>query len=88
LVTDGQFMKWFTFCSFRFLHLNGCKFNCFEILSPCALPVYSGYVDIGVNIVQKKVIETREQLRRIAQRLGIVLKSSERDMQVSLQASY
>jgi hypothetical protein len=50
--------------------------------------VYSGYVDIGVNIVQKKVIETREQLRRIAQRLGIVLKSSERDMQVSLQASY
>jgi hypothetical protein len=41
--------------------------------------VYSGYVDIGVNIVQKKVIETREQLRRIAQRLGIVLKSSERD---------
>jgi hypothetical protein len=70
------------------IHLNGCKFNCFEILSTCALPVYSGYVDIGVNIVQKKVIETREQLRRIAQRLGIVLKSSERDMQVSLQASY
>jgi hypothetical protein len=45
--------------------------------------VYSVYVDIGVNIVQKKVIEIREQLRRIAQRLGIVLKSCERDMQVS-----
>lgn len=65
------------------MHLNGCKFTCFEILSPCALHVYSVYVDIGVNIVQKKVIEIREQLRRIAQRLGIVLKSCERDMQVS-----
>ncbi|KAG7012463.1 putative pre-mRNA-splicing factor ATP-dependent RNA helicase DEAH9, partial [Cucurbita argyrosperma subsp. argyrosperma] len=29
--------------------------------------------------MQKKVMEVREQLRRIAQRLGIVLKSCERD---------
>lgn len=33
-------------------------------------------------LLQKKVIEIREQLRRIAQRLGIVLKSCERDMEV------
>ncbi|KDO77782.1 hypothetical protein CISIN_1g005436mg [Citrus sinensis] len=32
----------------------------------------------------KKVIEIREQLRRIAQRIGIVMKSCESDMQVSL----
>uniref|UniRef100_A0A5B7BFG4 RNA helicase n=1 Tax=Davidia involucrata TaxID=16924 RepID=A0A5B7BFG4_DAVIN len=34
----------------------------------------------------KKVIEIREQLRRIAQRLGIVLKSCESDMQVVRKA--
>lgn len=37
-----------------------------------------------VIIVQKKVIEIREQLRRTARRLGIDLKSCERDTVVSL----
>ncbi|KAG2687765.1 hypothetical protein I3760_09G066000 [Carya illinoinensis] len=40
----------------------------------------------AVLSVQKKVVEIREQLRRIAQRLGIVLKSCERDMQVVRKA--
>lgn len=34
-------------------------------------------------ILQKKVMEIREQLKRIALRLGIVLKSCERDTQVN-----
>ena len=46
------------------------------------------YVDIGLNAVQKKVIEIRGQLRRIAQRLGIVLKSCEGDMKVTFQEIY
>ncbi|XP_062161565.1 probable pre-mRNA-splicing factor ATP-dependent RNA helicase DEAH9 isoform X2 [Alnus glutinosa] len=61
------------------------------------LNVYKGFLQSGkssqwchknyVNYqAMKKVIETREQLRRIAQRLGIVLKSSERDMQVVRKA--
>lgn len=35
-------------------------------------------------VVQKKVIEIREQLKRTAQRLGIVLKSCETDMLVNI----
>ncbi|RVW29662.1 putative pre-mRNA-splicing factor ATP-dependent RNA helicase DEAH9 [Vitis vinifera] len=57
------------------------------------LSVYKGFIQSGkssqwcyknfINYhAMKKVIEIREQLRRIAQRLGIVLKSCERDMEV------
>ncbi|KAF8391281.1 hypothetical protein HHK36_023583 [Tetracentron sinense] len=61
------------------------------------LNVYKGFLQSGkssqwchknfVNYhAMKKVIEIREQLRRIAQRLGVVLKSCERDMQVLRKA--
>ncbi|KAG6641342.1 probable pre-mRNA-splicing factor ATP-dependent RNA helicase DEAH9 isoform X2 [Carya illinoinensis] len=61
------------------------------------LNVYKGFLQSGkssqwchknhVNYhAVKKVVEIREQLRRIAQRLGIVLKSCERDMQVVRKA--
>lgn len=39
-------------------------------------------INLALIILQKKVMEIREQLKRIALRLGIVLKSCERDMQV------
>ncbi|KAJ0082835.1 hypothetical protein Patl1_10588 [Pistacia atlantica] len=59
------------------------------------LNVYKGFLQSGkssrwchknfVNYqAMKKVIEIREQLRRIAQRIGIVLKSCESGMQVSI----
>lgn len=38
--------------------------------------------DMIAYIAQKKVLEVREQLRRIAQRIGLVLKSCESDIQV------
>ncbi|ESR62699.1 hypothetical protein CICLE_v10014624mg [Citrus x clementina] len=58
------------------------------------LNVYKGFLQSGksshwchknfINYhAMKKVIEIREQLRRIAQRIGIVMKSCESDMQVS-----
>ncbi|XP_041024120.1 probable pre-mRNA-splicing factor ATP-dependent RNA helicase DEAH9 isoform X4 [Juglans microcarpa x Juglans regia] len=61
------------------------------------LNVYKGFLQSGkssqwchknhVNYhAMKKVVEIREQLRRIAQRLGIVLKSCARDMQVVRKA--
>ncbi|XP_034697917.1 probable pre-mRNA-splicing factor ATP-dependent RNA helicase DEAH9 isoform X1 [Vitis riparia] len=61
------------------------------------LSVYKGFIQSGkssqwcyknfINYhAMKKVIEIREQLRRIAQRLGIVLKSCERDMEVVRKA--
>ncbi|KAF5474490.1 hypothetical protein F2P56_006384 [Juglans regia] len=61
------------------------------------LNVYKGFLQSGkssqwchknhVNYhAMKKVVEIREQLRRIAQRLGIVVKSCERDMQVVRKA--
>ncbi|GAV78777.1 Helicase_C domain-containing protein/HA2 domain-containing protein/OB_NTP_bind domain-containing protein [Cephalotus follicularis] len=61
------------------------------------LNVYKGFLQSGksskwcyTNCVNyhamKKAIEVRGQLRRIAQRLGIVLKSCERDMQVVRKA--
>lgn len=40
------------------------------------------YVDLDLFHAQRKVVEIREQLKRIAQRVGIVLKSCESDMQV------
>ncbi|XP_059437656.1 probable pre-mRNA-splicing factor ATP-dependent RNA helicase DEAH9 isoform X1 [Corylus avellana] len=61
------------------------------------LNVYKGFLQSGKSSqwchknylnyqAMKKVIEIREQLRRITQRLGIVLKSCERDMQVVRKA--
>ncbi|XP_052183025.1 probable pre-mRNA-splicing factor ATP-dependent RNA helicase DEAH9 [Diospyros lotus] len=61
------------------------------------LNVYRGFLQSGksskwcnrnfVNYqAMKKVVEIREQLRRIAQRIGIVLKSCESDMQVLRKA--
>ncbi|KAJ0017416.1 hypothetical protein Pint_10466 [Pistacia integerrima] len=61
------------------------------------LNVYKGFLQSGkssrwchknfVNYqAMKKVIEIREQLRRIAQRIGIVLKSCESDMQIVRKA--
>lgn len=61
------------------------------------LNVYKGFLQSGKSShwchknslnyqAMKKVIEIREQLRRIAQRLGIVLKSCEGDMQVVRKA--
>ncbi|KAJ8437404.1 hypothetical protein Cgig2_008757 [Carnegiea gigantea] len=62
------------------------------------LNVYKGFLQSGksskwchknfVNYhAMKKVLETREQLKRTAQRLGIPLKSCDRDMQVITEAS-
>lgn len=61
------------------------------------LNVYKGFLQSGkssqwchknfVNYqAMKKVIEVREQLRRVAKRLGISLKSCERDMQILRKA--
>ncbi|XP_024046130.1 probable pre-mRNA-splicing factor ATP-dependent RNA helicase DEAH9 isoform X4 [Citrus clementina] len=61
------------------------------------LNVYKGFLQSGksshwchknfINYhAMKKVIEIREQLRRIAQRIGIVMKSCESDMQVVQKA--
>ncbi|KAL9452417.1 hypothetical protein AB3S75_008247 [Citrus x aurantiifolia] len=61
------------------------------------LNVYKGFLQSGksshwchknfINYhAMKKVIEIREQLRRIAQRIGIVMKSCESDMQVVRKA--
>ncbi|MED6145590.1 ATPdependent RNA helicase [Stylosanthes scabra] len=61
------------------------------------LNVYKGFLQSGkssqwchknyVNYhAMRKVLEVREQLKRIAQRIGIVLKSCERDMQVVRKA--
>ncbi|KAK9265614.1 hypothetical protein L1049_021498 [Liquidambar formosana] len=61
------------------------------------LNVYKGFLQSGkssqwchknfINYqAMKKVIEIREQIRRIAKRLGIVLKSCDRDMQIVRKA--
>lgn len=44
--------------------------------------ILMSYADLGLFHAQRKVVEIREQLKRIAQRIGIVLKSCESDMQV------
>jgi hypothetical protein len=51
--------------------------------------IHIDYVLILIQFVlQKKVIEIREQLRRTALRLGIVLKSCEGDMLVGFAIIY
>lgn len=67
-----------------FKMLPSCPFyRCvctFSALSPTSL-ILSSLIGL-----QKKVVEIREQLRRIAQRIGIALKSCEGDMLVSFSA--
>lgn len=49
----------------------------------CMYPVFLLNIHFNFqHVVQRKVLEVREQLKRIAQRIGIVLKSCDGDMQV------